>query len=115
MKRDDRVYLQHILESIERIESYLSGVTLPQFLQDTLRQDGVVRQLEIIGEASRQISSDFRLQHPEVPWGQIVALRNRIVHDYMNIDIEIVWEIVQQDLPVLKQTIRRIVENGHFT
>lgn len=110
MKKDDSVYLHHILDAIERIEHYLSGMELSQFLQDVLRQDGVVRQLEVIGEASRQISSSFRSQHSEIPWGQIIAMRNRIVHDYTNVDVYIVWEVARRDLPSLKQQIVQLLE-----
>lgn len=109
MKKDDTVYLQHILDAIEQIEEYLKGVSVKRFLQTRLLQDGVVRQLEIIGEASRNLADEFRQTHPEVPWGEIVGLRNRIIHAYFNVNLQIVWEIVQNDLPPLKQQVERIL------
>jgi len=110
MKKDDTVYLQHILDAIEQIQDYLKGVSAGQFLQKRLLQDGVVRRLEIIGEASRNLSDELRQRHPEVPWGQIIGLRNRITHAYFDVDLHIVWEIVQNDLSPLKQQVERIPE-----
>lgn len=109
-KKDDAVYLRHILDAITQIELYLQGVSQERFLQTKLLQDGVVRQLEIIGEASRNISNELRQQHPEVPWSQIIGLRNRVIHAYFNVSVEIVWEIARNDLPVLKSQIQSILE-----
>ncbi len=112
MKKDDTVYLHHILAAIDRIETYLKGVPFQKFLQELLLQDGVVRQLEIIGEASRNLSADLCRSHPEVPWSEIIGLRNRIVHAYFDIDIGVVWEIVQEDLPPLKEQVKHILEDA---
>lgn len=109
MKKDDAVYLRHIADAIARIEEYLRGVSAAQFLARTLLQDGVVRQLEVIGEAGRNLSDEFRQQHPEVPWNQIIALRNRVIHAYFEIDLDIVWEIAQDDIPVLKAHVERFL------
>jgi uncharacterized protein with HEPN domain len=110
MKKDDTVYLRHILDAIEQIQDYLKGVTAEQFLQKRLLQDGVVRRLEIIGEASRNLSDELRQRHPGVPWRQIISLRNRITHAYFDVDLHIVWEIAQNDLSPLKQQVERILE-----
>jgi uncharacterized protein with HEPN domain len=105
MKQNDSVYLAHILDAINQIETYTADLSYKQFSQTRLVQDGVVRQLEIIGEASRNLSDDFRDQYPELPWSQIVSLRNRLIHAYFDINLGIVWEIVQNDIPPLKQSI----------
>lgn len=105
MKKDDTVYLRHILDAIHRIESYIHGVSKGEFLNNNLLQDGVVRQLEIIGEATRNLSDEFREEHSDVPWKQIIGLRNRIVHAYFDIDFEITWTIIQVDIPSLKPRI----------
>jgi len=110
MKKDDTVYLRHILDAIEQIEDYLEEASAEQFWQRELLQDGVVRRLEIIGEASRNLSDELRRDHPEVPWQQIVGLRNRIVHAYFNVNLQIVWEITQNDLAPLKQQVERILK-----
>jgi len=109
MKKDDTVYLQHMLDAIHRIETYTGGVPKEKYLDDGLLQDGVVRQLEIIGEASNGLSEKFKEKHSEIPWGQILGLRNRIVHAYFEINLEITWDIVQGDVPELKQQLERIL------
>jgi len=110
MKKDDSVYLHHILMAVERIEEYSEGVSLQEFLVTGIIQDGVVRQLEIIGEASRNLSAELVQSHPEVPWSEIIGLRNRIAHAYYNIDQGVVWDIVQEDLPSLRRDVTRILE-----
>jgi len=112
MKKDDTVYLRHILDAIEQIEGYLKGVSAEQFLQRSLLQDGVVRQLEIIGEASRNLSNGLCQRHPEVPWRQIIGLRNRIIHAYFDVNLQIVWEITRDDLAPLKQQVKRILKTS---
>jgi uncharacterized protein with HEPN domain len=108
--KDDTVYLRHILDAVAQIEQYLRGVSVDIYADNRMLQDAIVRQLEIIGEASGNLSKAFCNEHPEVPWGQIVAMRNRIAHDYMNVDMDIVWDVVQQDLPLLKGQAERILK-----
>ncbi|HEY4690045.1 MAG TPA: DUF86 domain-containing protein [Anaerolineae bacterium] len=110
MKRDDSVYLHHILDAIERISNYVQGISRDEFMHTPLIQDGVVRQLEIVGEASRNLSEDLRQGHSNVPWNQIIGLRNRIIHAYFDINLRVVWEIVQNDLVRLHQQIQAILE-----
>ncbi len=107
--KNDAVYLHHILDAINRIQRYIGGVSYDRFLQDNLLQDGVVRQLEIIGEAAKSVSSAFRNTHPELPWKQMAATRNKLIHDYFEVDLLIVWDTVQSDLPPLKQQVERIL------
>lgn len=78
------------------------------FLSDDLVIDAVARNLEIIGEAARQLPEDFRRAHAQIPWTQIGGLRNRIVHDYFGLDLEIIWEIIQHDLPELEKQVRAL-------
>jgi uncharacterized protein with HEPN domain len=105
MKQNDTVYLSHILDAITQIETYTAGLSYDQFLQTRLVQDGVIRQLEIIGEASRNLSDDFRDQYPELPWSQIISLRNRLIHAYFEVNLGIIWEIAQNNIPPLKQKV----------
>ena len=111
MKRNDAVYLSHILDAITQIEIYTAGLSYDQFSQTRLVQDGVIRQLEIIGEASRSLSDDFRDQHSELPWPQIIGLRNRLIHAYFEVNLGIVWDIVQNDLPPLRQKVTTWLRN----
>ena len=78
------------------------------FLQDEKTVDAVVRNLEVLGEAARQIPDEFAAGHPDVPWRKITGLRNRIVHDYFGLDLEIIWQIVRNDLPSLRATLEKI-------
>jgi len=115
MKKDDRVYLRHIHDAILRVERHLGGVSWDQFSQSELVQDAVVRQLEIIGEAARSLSADFRQAHHQVPWSQIVGMRNRLIHTYFQVDLSIVWEIARIDLPLLKKQVEDLLESDAGT
>jgi uncharacterized protein with HEPN domain len=109
MMKDNSVYLHHIVDAIERVERHLAGITREEFFEAELVQDGVVRQLEIIGEAARNLPEGFREEHPDIPWGQIVGMRNRLIHAYFQVDLAIVWEIAELDLPVLRSHIESIL------
>jgi len=102
-KRDETVYLHDILDAIRQIETYLQGISYETFCQDKLRQDAVVRRLEIIGEASRRLTEEFKAQHQEVPWQDIIAMRHKIAHDYFEVDLQTVLDTVKADLPPLKE------------
>jgi len=105
MKRDDSVYLQHILDAIAKIEEYLSGVDKESYLSRSLIQDGVIRQLEIIGEAVKQLSDVFRNQHAQIPWQDIAGMRDKLIHHYFGVDLDAVWKTAKEDLPELKKGI----------
>jgi uncharacterized protein with HEPN domain len=105
MPRDDTVYLHHILDAIAKVEEYLQGLDETDFRSSTLVQDAVIRQLEIIGEAVRRPSPEFRSSHPHVPWQDIAGMRNKLIHDYFGVDIEKVWITAQDDVPHLKRPI----------
>jgi uncharacterized protein with HEPN domain len=110
MKKDDSAYLKHILDAICQIEEYVHGVSLEQFKQTKLIQDGVIREREIIGEASRNLSDDLCRNHPETPWKHIISLRNRVIHAYFDVDLLAVWEIVIEDLPLLREQVKQILK-----
>jgi len=102
--KDDRLYLIHIGECIERIERYtVSGQAA--FQADTLIQDGVLRNLHTLTESTQRISDSLKAAHPEVEWREIAQFRNVVVHDYLGIDLARVWDIVQSDLPSLKRSV----------
>ena len=101
MKRDE-VFLQHIYDACVQIQSYADGYDLEVFLADRKTQDAIARQLEIIGEASRQLSDSFKSEHPDIPWQAIRSMRNRIAHDYINVDVFVVWEVTTGDIPTLR-------------
>ena len=109
MRRDESVYLRHILDALSRIDSYLQDVTEETFMQQSLIQDGVIRQLEIIGEAVKRISINLRDQQPHIPWQDIAGMREKLIHDYFGVDIERVWLTVKEDIPALEAAITEML------
>lgn len=105
----DAVYLRHILEAISLIERYVA-VGRDVFMTTSHWQDAVIRQLEIIGEATKQLSQGLRSQHPEVPWRRIAGLRDVLIHGYMGVDLDRVWGVTQRDLPGLTQQLEVILQ-----
>ena len=112
MDQDHKGHLRHISDAIQQIDEYLKDASLDQFLRDRLLQDGVVRQLEIMDEASRKLPDDFRNHHSEVSWSLIIGVKDRIVHEYFDLNLRVVWEFVQNHLPSLKQNVARISESS---
>jgi len=107
-KRPVDLLLDDICEALDRIEQYTSSMSFDVFSKDRKTVDAVVRNLEIIGEASNRLSADFRDGHPEIEWHKVIGLRHRIVHEYFGIDLQIVWQILQKNLPSLRQAISQI-------
>ena len=110
MKKDDTVYLRHIIDAFLQIERYTNGVTYEEFLSNSLLQDAVIRQLEVMGEAARNLSADLQNEYPAIPWRQMISLRNRMIHAYFNVNLQIIWEIIQGDIPNLKQDMMLVLE-----
>ncbi len=111
MKRDDSIYLRHILDAIAKIESYLEAVNQNEFLTNSLIQDGVIRQIEIIGEATKNLSSDLRETYAHTAWQDIAGMRDKLIHQYFGVDLEIVWLSAKEDIPDLKDEVGRILLN----
>ncbi|NOS67096.1 MAG: DUF86 domain-containing protein [Candidatus Peribacteraceae bacterium] len=109
MKKDPRVYLQDILEAIQRIRSY-RGLSRENFFTDFLLQDGVIRQISVIGEASSKLSAEVKDRHSEIPWKKIIGMRNIVVHDYSQIKLDRVWETVEEDLPELSKAVQEVIQ-----
>jgi uncharacterized protein with HEPN domain len=109
--KEDRVYLQHILECIRRIEANTAGGHT-QFLESHTLQDAVLRNLQTLAESTQRLSAPMKDTHPAIPWRQIAAFRNILVHNYLGIDLENIWDIIQRDISVLKRAIILMLERG---
>ena len=104
----DFVYLRHILEAIQTIEEHLGGFSKNNFIQDKKTIDAVVRELEIIGEAANNLSERFKQDHPEIPFRDIIDMRNLLIHSYFGVNVDIVWDTCQENLPGLKRLLESI-------
>ena len=110
MKRKSELYLKDILDSINQIKEYTKDQDIEEFKNNRLVIDGSVRNLEIIGEASSQLSSEFKDQYQEIAWQEMIDFRNVVIHKYHQVDVEILWDIIENKLKLLKKDIERILE-----
>lgn len=114
MEKSNKVYLEDIIQAIKLIlENYVLGLDFEKFDKDKKTQDAVIRQIAIIGEAMGKLDKDFIENHPELPGKEAVAMRNVLVHDYDWVDTEEVWRTIEQDLPKLKETVRKILQEEY--
>ncbi len=109
-KFNDSIYLQHILDAIQKIDIYLQGIGKDEFLTNSLIQDGTIRQLEIIGEATKQLSSELRDQQSSIPWSQMAGMRDKLIHHYFGVDLGTVWLTATQDIPELRIPIQSLID-----
>lgn len=110
MKRAYTLFLKDILEAMEKIEQFIGETSFEAFAQDDLLTSAVVRKLEIIGEATKNIPAAVRKRYPEIPWSSMARMRDRLSHGYWTVDYEIVWKVVTEELPALKPRLREIYE-----
>lgn len=108
MKKTDAVYLEDMVQAIRVIEEYVNGVTLEAFIADQMRHDATIRQLEILGEAANKLSPDFKRNNPIFPLRQVISMRNFLIHGYDDIDLEIVWKTIQENIPQLKAVLQNV-------
>jgi len=108
--KKDKAYLQHILDAISDTEKFLENVTQDAFFKNKEKQYAVLRALEIIGEATKNLSKEFRAKHREIPWRDIAGMRNKLIHEYFGVKLELVWRTVKNRLPELKKQISKILE-----
>jgi uncharacterized protein with HEPN domain len=110
MRKDPKVLIEHILESIELIEGYLRGVSREEFLRSREKQDAVIRRLEVIGEAVKQIPAEIKERHQEIPWKRIAGMRDVLIHAYFSVDLELTWRVATEEIQQLKREILNVKE-----
>ena len=112
MQRDYKAYLEDIIEAAGAARGFITGMDTDGLGNDRRTRDAVVRNLEIIGEAVKKLPAQTKRDHPEIEWKKIAGLRDILVHDYFGIDMDIVWDVVQNKLPVLAQQVQRILDES---
>lgn len=110
-KRSEKAYLLDIQEAIKRTLSYISGLDYSSFARDYKTQDAVIRNLEIIGEATKSLSTDTRLRYSDVPWKSMAGIRDKLIHDYFGVNIDIIWYVCVDELPKVAVSIEKILQS----
>ena len=108
MKKDVSVFVEDIMEGIEKIERYVEGMSKKEFLEDSRTQDAVIRRLEVMGEAVKNIPQEFRDEYPKIPWKQIAGMRDILIHGYFGVNLERIWNTLKEDVPDLKKKISEV-------
>jgi uncharacterized protein with HEPN domain len=109
MQKPDTIRVQHMLDACREAVGFVSGKTRTDLEQNRMLVLSLVKEVEIIGEAASKVSAEVREEHPEIPWQEIVLMRNRLIHAYFDVDLDVVWETLQQDIPVLEQKLHKIL------
>ena len=108
MIKDDLAYVYHILDCIRKIKDYSIGLSIKEFQSNELVQDAIIRNIEIIGEASKKISTDTKQIYYKIPWKEISGMRDKLIHDYLGVDPLVVWKTIKEDIPTLERLISEI-------
>jgi len=108
--KDSLIFIKHILESINNIENFTKNVERGKFLKDKEKQSAVIRQIEIIGEAAKNLPYSFTKNYSNIPWKEIIGTRDKMIHHYFGVDLDIVWDIVKENLPLLKSQLEELLK-----
>lgn len=106
--KDDRVYLEHIRDALNDIATY-TDVGRDAFFDDRMRQDATLRKLQVIGQAVKNLSEKTKSRQPQIPWKQIAGMRDKVIHDYFGVNLEIVWAVIEKELPKLKNAVAALL------
>ena len=108
MIKNDLAYIDHILDCIRKINEFSRDLFLKEFKKNELVQDAIIRNIEIIGEASKRISSETKQTYYKIPWKEISGMRDKLIHDYLGVDVDVVWKTIKEDIPSLQKLITEI-------
>lgn len=111
MKRSIKLYIDDINTAVEKVERYVEGMSFEDFLTDEKTVDSIVRNFEILGEAAKNIPEEVKIKYSDVPWNEMIGMRNKIIHEYFGVDHNILWKTIKDDLPQLKPKIKEILES----
>ncbi len=111
MRIDYLAFLNHILDSINNIEKFIKGISRPSFFTNEEKQSAVIRQIEIIGEAVKNLPTEFKNKYSDIPWSKIAGMRDKLMHHYFGVNLDTVWKVTKKDLPELKVKIAKIKED----
>ncbi|MBS3136854.1 DUF86 domain-containing protein [Candidatus Woesearchaeota archaeon] len=110
MNRDSIIFLEHMLDAINNIDKFMLTVTKQEFFTNVEKHSAVVRQLEILGEAAKNLKHSFISKYQSIPWKEIIGLRDKVIHHYFGLDMEIIFDIVNKELPPLKKNLQKIIK-----
>ncbi|MEK7127613.1 MAG: DUF86 domain-containing protein [Patescibacteria group bacterium] len=108
-KRSSILYINDIAQAIDKIDKFAGKISYEKFCRDEKTMDAVVRNLEIIGEAAKHVSKTIRERNKDIPWSEMVSMRNKVTHEYFGVDMEILWKTITEDLPELKKKIKKLI------
>lgn len=111
MKKDPIIFIKHIQNCITDIEHFSKGLSKSDFLKNNLKQSAIVRKIEVIGEAVKNLPRDFTKKYPTIPWEDIAGMRDKLIHHYFGVDLNKVWNVVEYELPKLKKEIQKILKS----
>ncbi len=109
MKRDVRLYIDDIFDAVEKIESYVEGLSFEGFAEDNKTVDAIVRNFEIIGEATKRIPPEIKEKYPQIPWRMMTGTRDKLIHEYFGVNLQVLWKAVKEDLPPLKRSLKQML------
>jgi uncharacterized protein with HEPN domain len=108
MKREPGIFIDHILECIQLVEEYTGAITIDEFLQSKQQQDAIIRRIEVMGEAIKNIPSEIKDKYPDIPWKEIAGMRDILIHFYFGVDLKLTWDVAKIEIPKLKKEILKI-------
>lgn len=109
--KDEKIFLNHIIESCENVEEFSKGLDRKGLDKNRLKQSAIIRELEIVGEAVKNLPISFATKYPYVEWSKIAGMRDKLIHHYFGVDLDKIWEVIKSDLPTLKKEVEKILSD----